>query len=315
MYGANDSQRRGAVVFVKHAYQEHQVRLGEIEMNYVVVGSERRPALLLIPAQTFSWWSYERALELLSEEFQCFAVDLRGQGRSTWTPRRYTLDNIGNDLVRFIDLVIRRPVVVSGNSSGGVAAAWLSAFARPGQIRGAMCQDPPLFSGELMPRYGQSARQNLVVEFVRLAYTYLGDQWSVGDWAAFRRAAAASSNPVFKLLPVAAEPPQNMKEYDPEWGRASWEGTLWGGCPHDFLLSQVKTPVLLTHHGHQVLPDTGELIGAMSSLQAEKAREILSGTGVPLEFQSLPDAPHVLHEADPLRFTKILSDWAQRLPG
>jgi len=41
-------------------------------------------------------------------------VDLRGQGRSTRTPGRYTLDNIGNDLVRFLDGVVGRPSYATG---------------------------------------------------------------------------------------------------------------------------------------------------------------------------------------------------------
>jgi alpha-beta hydrolase superfamily lysophospholipase len=32
----------------------------------------------------------------------------------------------------------RRPVIVSGRSSGGVIAAWLSAYAKPAQIRAAV---------------------------------------------------------------------------------------------------------------------------------------------------------------------------------
>jgi len=66
-------------------------------------------------------------MPLLAQRLQAFAVDLRGQGRSTRTPGRYTLDNMGNDLVRFIDGVIRRPTIVSGLSSGGMLSAWLSA--------------------------------------------------------------------------------------------------------------------------------------------------------------------------------------------
>ena len=73
-------------------------------------------------------------LGLLGEQFQAYAVDLRGQGRSSRTPGRYTLDLIGNDLVRFIDGVIGRPTIVAGLSSGGVASAWLSAYAKPGQF-------------------------------------------------------------------------------------------------------------------------------------------------------------------------------------
>jgi pimeloyl-ACP methyl ester carboxylesterase len=53
--------------------------------------------------------SAQAAMPRLAEHFEVFAVDLRGQGRSTRTPGRYTLHNIGNDLVRFIDTVIVRP--------------------------------------------------------------------------------------------------------------------------------------------------------------------------------------------------------------
>ena len=132
-------------------FAEQLVDLGEIQMNYATVGGAESPALLLIPGQTESWWGYEAAMSLLAQHFQVYAVDLRGQGRSTRTPGRYTLDNIGNDLVRFMDLVIGRPAVVSGLSSGGVLAAWLSAYSKPGQVVAAVYEDPPLFASEVRP--------------------------------------------------------------------------------------------------------------------------------------------------------------------
>jgi pimeloyl-ACP methyl ester carboxylesterase len=130
--------------FVEHEYDEQLFDTGEVEINYVTTGDASRPALLLIPGQTESWWGYEQALGLLADHFQAFAVDLRGQGRSSRTPGRYTLDLIGNDLVRFIDGVIGRPTIVAGLSSGGVTAAWLSAYAKPGQVVAAYYEDPPL---------------------------------------------------------------------------------------------------------------------------------------------------------------------------
>ena len=108
--------------YVPHSHPEHTIGFGEVVMNYAVVGKPVLPALLLIPGQTESWWGYEKAMELLQKHFQCFAVDLRGQGRSTRTPGRYTLDTMGNDLVRFIALAIKRPIIVSGLSSGGLLA-------------------------------------------------------------------------------------------------------------------------------------------------------------------------------------------------
>src|SRR5438874_8372633 len=167
--------------YIRHAFAEQRADLGEVQMNHATVGDLSRPALLLIPGQTESWWGYERALPLLAEHFNAFAVDLRGQGRSTRTPGRYTLDNMGNDLVRFIDLVIERPTIVSGLSSGGVLAAWLSAYAKPGQIIGAHYEDPPLFTSEVQPATGQGIRQGVGAIF-RLWSTYLGDQLSIGDW-------------------------------------------------------------------------------------------------------------------------------------
>ncbi len=96
-----------SATYVPHAFPEQTIDTGEAKINYAVAGTPDKPALLLIPGQTESWWGYERAMDLLKDHFQAFAVDLRGQGRSSRTPGRYTVDNFGNDLVRFIALVIR----------------------------------------------------------------------------------------------------------------------------------------------------------------------------------------------------------------
>lgn len=300
--------------FVTHAYEEHVADLGEIAMNYAVAGSPDSPALLLVPGQTESWWGYEKAMALLSEEFQVYAVDLRGQGRSSWTPGRYTLDNMGNDLVRFIATVIGRPVVVSGCSSGGVLAAWLSAYALRGQIRGAICEDPPLFASETDPAYGQSLRQAIGGLF-RLNATFLGNQWQVGAWEAMKVAAATDPSPLLRGFAFPDEPAQNLKEYDPEWGRAFWEGSVAKNCPHDAMLSHAKAPMLVTHHARFVVPDTGALLGAMSDLQATKACEILRGAGVTVEYLSLPQAAHALHFADPELFATTVRNWVKKLVG
>lgn len=298
--------------FVPHAFEEHSVDLGEVTMNYATAGSADKPALLLIPGQTESWWGYEAAMPLLAEHFQVFAVDLRGQGRSTWTPGRYTLDNMGNDLVRFIATVIGRPVVSSGCSSGGVLSAWLSAFALPGQMRGAVYEDPPLFASEVSPLVGQSIKQCIGPIF-RLNATYLGDQWRIGDWEGLRNAAKVDPSPLLRMIPFPPEPPQNLKEYDPEWGRAFWEGTVGRNLPHETLLSKVKTPVLLTHHARAENPETGHLFGAMSDLQAARAQALLKEAGVAVEYASLPDAAHAMHAADPKRFSDLVTGWAKGL--
>ena len=52
--------------FVPHGFPELSADLGEVAMNYVVAGEAARPALLLIPGQTESWWGYEAAVGILA---------------------------------------------------------------------------------------------------------------------------------------------------------------------------------------------------------------------------------------------------------
>jgi pimeloyl-ACP methyl ester carboxylesterase len=302
--------------YVGHEFREELFDTGEVEINYAVAGDRSKPALLLIPGQTESWWGYEGALGLLAEHFEAFAVDLRGQGRSSRTPGRYTLDNMGNDLVRFIGGVIGRPTIVSGLSSGGVLSAWLSAYGLPGVIRGAHYEDPPVFLSELDTTCGQSVRQG-IGPMLGLWSKYLGDQWSIGDWEGMV-AAAAGELPawlagLFALM-ASDEPNQNMKEYDPEWARAFATGTVGAGCDHGRMLAQVKVPVLFTHHFRAVDEASGSLMGASSDLQAGRARELIEGAGQRCDYRSFPAMGHSMHGQDPALFTATLAEWADALP-
>ena len=165
-------------------------------------------------------------------------------------------------------------------------SGWLSAFALPGQLRGAVWEDPPFFASETSPLVGQSIKQSIGPLF-RLNATYLGDQWSVGDWAGLQRAIPRTL-PMSMLQgfaamfpPIDGEQapgvPQNLREYDPEWGKAFVSGIATASCDHAAMISQVKVPVLLTQHFHQVDEATGTLVGAMSDLQASRAAELVAG--------------------------------------
>jgi pimeloyl-ACP methyl ester carboxylesterase len=300
--------------FADHAYPEQLVDLGEVRLNYATAGDPSLPPLLLIPGQTESWWGYESAMPLLAERFCCYAVDLRGQGRSSWTPGRYSLDNMGNDLVRFIDAVIGRPTLVSGLSSGGVLAAWLSAYARPGQVIAAVWEDPPLFSSELTPAYGPGMRQ-CIGPLWALYAKWLGDQWSVGDWEGLLRAAPSelpgwAAGLFGRMNDAAAGPPQNLREYDPEWARAFWTGTVTANCDHARMIAAARVPVLFTHHVRVIDPATGNLIGAISDEQVEHVRQLVTDAGQPFEYRSFPEQPHAMHQADPRLYARTVTEWA-----
>jgi len=302
--------------YVSHPYEERLFDTGEVVINYATAGKASSPALLLIPGQTESWWGYEAAMDLLKDDFEVFAVDLRGQGRSGRTPGRYTLDNMGNDLVRVIQSVIGRAAIVSGLSSGGVLSAWLSAYAPRGLVRAAHYEDPPLFSSELTPSCGQSIRQAIGPIFAAFA-KYLGDQWAVGDWKGLVANVADEVHPWMRRLPLASgdEPPQTLKEYDPEWARAFWTGTVAASCDHARMLRAVKAPVLFTHHFRHVDDSTGLLMGAISDVQAAHARALIEEAGKPFDYRSFPAMGHSMHGQDPQLFAMTLREWARALPG
>ncbi|HEY1710155.1 MAG TPA: alpha/beta hydrolase [Rhizomicrobium sp.] len=311
-----DGPHNPAETYVPHKYPEQMFDTGEVAINYAIAGVPSSPALLLIPGQTESWWGFEAAMDLLKDDFQIFAVDLRGQGRSGRTPGRYTLDNMGNDLVRVIQSVIGRPMIVSGLSSGGVLSAWLSAYAPKGLVRGAHYEDPPLFSSELSPSCGPSIKQAIGPMFAVFA-KYLGDQWDVGDWKALVANAPNEIHPWMRALPWAqgAEPPQTMKEYDPEWGRAFWTGTVAASCDHARMLRAVKVPVLFTHHFRRMDEATGLLMGAIADVQAERVRTLVEEAGQPFDYRSFPAMGHSMHGQDPQLYANTLREWVRTLPG
>ena len=220
---------------------------------------------------------------------------------------------MGNDLVRFIDLVIGRPTIVSGLSSGGVLSAWLSAYAKPGQVIAAHYEDQPLYHSEVEPATGQGLRQGVGSSF-RLWSTYLGDQWSIGDWDGMVAAAPDILLPWMQLLfQLPDKPSQNLKEYDPEWGRAFWTGTVAASCDHERMLRSVKVPVLFTHHIRMVDENNGLLMGALSDIQAARARKLIEGAGVTVDYRSFPEVGHSMHGENPQLFTDTLVDWASGL--
>jgi pimeloyl-ACP methyl ester carboxylesterase len=293
------------ITYIPHKYKEQLFDTGDAVINYVTTGSPDKPALLLIPGQTESWWGYEKAMWLLEDKFQVFAVDLRGQGRSSRTPGRYTYDNFGNDMVKLITFVIGRPVIVSGLSSGGVIAAWLSAYAPPGMVIGAHYEDPPMFSSETQPAYGQGIRKGMGNVFEILS-TYLGNQWCVGDWEGASKASGGA---------IPSEPTQTMKEYDPEWAKAFVTGSVGASCDHARMLTHVKCPVLFTHHLSRTDQETGKMGGAATVYQADQMERIIKSTGQPFTRIAIPNMGHQMHGIDPPLFVSTLLDWVKTLPS
>jgi pimeloyl-ACP methyl ester carboxylesterase len=103
--------------------------------------------------------------------------------------------------------------------------------------------------------------------------------------------------------------PQNLREYDPEWGDAFFSGRASLCCDHETMLGQVKVPVLFTHHFHHLDPDTGNLLGAISDQQAAYVRRLVEGTGNSFTYRAFPHMPHSMHQHDPAIYVATVTDW------
>jgi hypothetical protein len=147
---------------------------------------------------------------------------------------------------------------------------------------------------------------------------YLGDQWTVGDWEGLQ-AAARRDLPSWliamrdRIIPQTDEAPQDLKEYDPEWGRATFTGTLGASCDHAQMLAAVKVPMLYTHHFRRIDAESGALIWAASDQQAAYACKLVRAAGQRIEYRSFNTVGHRMHSLDCQLFAHTLIEWASTL--
>jgi pimeloyl-ACP methyl ester carboxylesterase len=95
---------------------------------YVQAGQNRhRPPLLLVHGFGASTDHWRQNITELSQEFEVWAIDLLGFGRSAKPDWQYSGDLWRDQLHDFIDDVIQRPTVLAGNSLGGYACLCVAA--------------------------------------------------------------------------------------------------------------------------------------------------------------------------------------------
>ncbi|MBW4661761.1 MAG: alpha/beta fold hydrolase [Drouetiella hepatica Uher 2000/2452] len=95
---------------------------------YVKAGRQTdRPPLLLVHGFGASTDHWKKNIAGLSQDFEVWAIDLLGFGRSAKADVQYSGDLWRDQLQDFIAQVIGRPAVLAGNSLGGYASLCLAA--------------------------------------------------------------------------------------------------------------------------------------------------------------------------------------------
>ena len=94
-------------------------------LNYYEIKSNK-PKLLLLHAQGTNSLSFMSVINKLSKYFHIYLVDYYGHGKSSFNREKYNLIDIGNDIIKFIEEVIKDNVSILGYSSGGLIASFIA---------------------------------------------------------------------------------------------------------------------------------------------------------------------------------------------
>jgi pimeloyl-ACP methyl ester carboxylesterase len=126
---------------------ERRIESEGVGLHLELEGPEDAAPVVFLHGVGSSGMTWEWLPDELTRSRRIVRVDLRGHGRSDDAPGTYVLSRYGADVVAVLRSVASRPVVVVGNSLGGVIAWWL-AQNHPDLVTAALLEDPPLFAGE-----------------------------------------------------------------------------------------------------------------------------------------------------------------------
>ncbi len=279
---------------------------GEVKIHYAAGPASGDP-IVFIPGQGCTWEEYALLLPLLAADHAVYAISLPGHGQSSWAPGKYTFNQLGAAIAAFIRGVIGRPVIVAGNSSGGVLTLWL-AVNEPKLVRALVLEDPPLFRCE-WPAIKSTVVYDAFLGLSRMAIPggggfarFLTDTavplqrqsgktggvigartppralvWLVARLIALHQALVPGAAIDVPLLPIPLRVVlRGLTQFDGNFSRAFVDGTVGEGFDHAAALRAVTQPTLFLHANWFVAPD-GRLVGAVDDDDVAKVGSLIGG--------------------------------------
>lgn len=276
----------------KAGYKEKDVTVGDVRFHYAESSDTEKPVMVLLHGEMMDWFSYHRVMTALCDTYHVYVPDLPGHGK-TRCPDDYDMNagNIGSSLAKFIEEVIGRPVIICGNSAGGLLAVWLAAN-KPDLIRCAVLEDPPLFSSEYPAIRKTNAYRKFIIsdkavkednegDFLLFWLKNTKDFYGVKSYPSqkgmlgilimiTRMLHWQKTTEIPFVTPLLSETIRGIDQYDPHFGKAFTDGTWNEGFDHTEALCKITCPVLLIQADTEILDD-GTLNGAMSEENAKFA--------------------------------------------
>lgn len=310
-------------------------------------GSANGPPLMLLHGQQATWKDYAKVLPDLSKEFHIFAVDYYGHGKSSKDISKYKANIIGQDLIWFMDNVIKKPAYVSGHSSGALLAAWLGAN-NPEKVTGLILEDGPFFSTEkgraekTFAYKGFENMHNYLNQQEIDSYTHYsllydpmidlinkqgGDIWEKGIKAPALKYMEKHPGEIPRLwfyppeigVNAIFELTRNIQDgtgdYDLYFGESFYDFTWFDGFNQEETLKRIKAPTLVmqVNPSKDTAPsyydEDGMLLSAMDIEDAKRVCYLIPNSQYVTGFNSM----HDIHADCPKEFTNAVLSFKKQV--
>lgn len=269
------------------------------------------PPMLLIHGLGGSADNWMRVGHLLARDHHVYAVDLPGFGRSPPAGRAPTMEGYVELIAALIRQRIREPVVLVGNSMGGLLSL-LTASQHPELVRGAVLVNPAL------PRYGNAPVDRVVgTVFAIYATPLLGELY-------FRRVASRASTEAsvryfFDLCGLDTRGlPREVLDAHHELHRyrrgLPWTDATFLGAARS-LLKLVLRPARFEEHLRRVRAPTLLMHGTRDRLVSVHNARAVAKRREDFSFAELPTQGHTPMLEEPEEFAARVLAWTASLPA
>jgi len=121
------------------------VKFPDVHIYYEWAGAEDKPVLLLSNSLGTNLHIWSSQVDEFKKHFRLLRYDKRGHGQSTVPPGPYSIEQLGWDVVRLLDLLQLDKVHFCGLSIGGATGMFLGANAPKRFHKIALCNTAPKF--------------------------------------------------------------------------------------------------------------------------------------------------------------------------
>ena len=282
--------------------KDHQ--LSRVKVRYVEAEGPS-PSIVFLHGVTDSLTSYLVPMSMLGGGFRMLAMDFRGHGLSGHTPGEYRVRDYAEDVLEFVNSVVRGPAIVVGHSLGSMVAAAMGSVAT-GLVRGVFLEDPPFYTAQMPAFEDRSEYQifNGLREVLRQhkeagqsvdALAQLVGTWPIHPMLFDGRSLLDIAGP--EVVRARAE---SLYRMDAEALQPVLDGTQFDGFNPDDALAKIESPVHL-------------LAGAVSLGGAIEQRDVERLASVVRRYthRMLPGVGHMIHHTAPADYVSEVLAFAQ----